>query len=199
MGNPGSLNDLNILDRSPLLQQLFYGTVPKVSFQVNGNQYDTPYWLADGIYPRRTSFVLAYAQPVSDVDCNFTYWQESVRKDIERAFGVLQARWRMLAMPARQWDWSLLDNMVRCCVILHNMIIEDEYEMEEIDEQYEYDEIDGTVVSPTARIEVEDLLMDPANSPFATVLERIAAHQNKAMHFRLREDLKHHLFQNHVH
>lgn len=199
VGNPGSLNDLNILDRSPLLQQLFYNTAPKVNFEVNGHVYNTPYWLADGIYPRRNTFVLAYAKPVCEIDRNFTHWQESVRKDIERAFGVLQARWRILSAPARHWDRNLLDNMIKCCVILHNMIIEDEYNDNVIDEDVQFDEYDGTIVSPTARITVEDSIMDPAESVFATVLQRVADHENEQVHFQLRDDLKTHLYNNHPH
>ena len=94
VGNPGSVNDLNILERSPLLQQLYYGTTPQVSFTLSNHQYQYPYWLCDGIYPRLASFVLAFAKPNTEIDRNFTFWQESTQKDIERAFGVLQAQWR---------------------------------------------------------------------------------------------------------
>jgi hypothetical protein len=99
-GNPGSLNDINILQRSPLLRQIYNETMPKVEFEVNGKRYSCPYWLADGIYPQLAVFVLGFAVPNTPIDKNFTYWQESVRKDIERAFGVLQARWGILTKPA---------------------------------------------------------------------------------------------------
>lgn len=200
VGNPGSLNDLNVLDRSPLLQQLYYGTMPKVKFSINGNEYDNPYWLVDGIYPRRSSFVSAFSKPISDIDRNFTHWQESCRKDIERAFGVLQARWRILSFPARHWDRYFLDDIVRCCVILHNMIVEDEYqESEQADEDVEFDEFDGTIVSPNYRIEVEDSMVDPAQSLFAEVLARVREDRDEENHFKLRDDLKHHLYEKHTH
>ena len=52
--------------------------------------------------------------------------QESSRKDVERAFGVLQARWRIVWSAAMTWDSETLWQLMTCCVILHNMIVEDE-------------------------------------------------------------------------
>lgn len=49
-GWPGSLNDINILDRSPALDRLMNGEAPAVRFEINGNEY-MAYSLADGIYP----------------------------------------------------------------------------------------------------------------------------------------------------
>uniref|UniRef100_A0A453EZ62 DDE Tnp4 domain-containing protein n=1 Tax=Aegilops tauschii subsp. strangulata TaxID=200361 RepID=A0A453EZ62_AEGTS len=52
--------------------------------------------------------------------------QEAARKYIERAFGVLQSRFAIVRGPARLWDKKTLSNIMTCCVILYNMIIEDE-------------------------------------------------------------------------
>lgn len=52
--------------------------------------------------------------------------QESVRKDVERAFGVLQARFAIVQGPARLWSQSNLHSIMKACIILHNMIVEDE-------------------------------------------------------------------------
>ncbi|XP_076938343.1 uncharacterized protein LOC143606460 [Bidens hawaiensis] len=52
--------------------------------------------------------------------------QESARKDIERAFGVLKKRWAMLANPIRFWTREKITEVVITCIILHNMILEDE-------------------------------------------------------------------------
>src|SRR5207244_13357024 len=50
-GLPGSLNDINVLHKSPLLDNLASGNAPPVQFTVNGHLYDMGYYLADGIYP----------------------------------------------------------------------------------------------------------------------------------------------------
>ncbi|KAG3111009.1 hypothetical protein PI125_g9513 [Phytophthora idaei] len=55
-GSPGSLNDINILEQSPLFDNMLRGEALQVAYTVNGNSYDTPYMLADGIYPEWSVF-----------------------------------------------------------------------------------------------------------------------------------------------
>ena len=52
--------------------------------------------------------------------------QESARKDVERAFDVLKQRWSILRNPARGWSRAKLRNIMYACIILHNMILEDD-------------------------------------------------------------------------
>jgi hypothetical protein len=190
------LNDLNILDRSPLLHQLYHGTCPKVDFQVNGNDYTMPYWLGDGIYPRMATFVTGFAKPSTEIDKNFSNWHASIRKDIERAFGVLQARWRILALPARHWDRQFLDDVVRCCVILHNMIVEDEHGVPQLQNNLKYDNYDGEDDNWSFVIKDSDVVTNPGESTFARMLERVEQNRNQETHFKLSDDLKLHLYEN---
>jgi hypothetical protein len=48
---PGSNNDVNVLNRSPLVTDMLWGPSEDLTFTVNGNQYSRYYLLADGIYP----------------------------------------------------------------------------------------------------------------------------------------------------
>ncbi|XP_035838825.1 uncharacterized protein LOC110906572 [Helianthus annuus] len=57
----------------------------------------------------------------------FNKVQMVARKDIERAFGVLQKRWRILSMHCRLYEKDQIRNMKYVCIILHNMILEDEW------------------------------------------------------------------------
>ncbi|XP_057518349.1 uncharacterized protein LOC130799262 [Amaranthus tricolor] len=90
-GMPGSYNDLNVLYRSPLLVDLFEGRAPPVNFTVNGNQYGMTYYLTDGIYPKWATFIQSITEPQTAKARLFAQHQEAARKDVERAFGVLQA------------------------------------------------------------------------------------------------------------
>ena len=56
-GTPGSNNDLNVLNQSPLFTQVLQGRAPEVKFTINGSEYNMAYYLADGIYPEWATFV----------------------------------------------------------------------------------------------------------------------------------------------
>ena len=49
------------------------------------------YYLVDGIYPPWATFVSTISNPVGQKKAHFAQRQEAARKDVERAFGVLQA------------------------------------------------------------------------------------------------------------
>ena len=57
---------------------------------------------------------------------HFAKAQESARKDVELAFGVLQACFAIVRGPARFWDEETLADIMKACIIMHNMVIEDE-------------------------------------------------------------------------
>ncbi|XP_020270558.1 uncharacterized protein LOC109845698 [Asparagus officinalis] len=126
LGLPGSLNDINVLDRSPVFDDIESGEDPRVNFTVNGREYNLAYYLADGIYPKWPIFVQSIQMPQGNKHHFFAKQQESCRKDVERAFGVLQARFAIVRQPARMWDLDVLGKIMRACIILHNMIVEDE-------------------------------------------------------------------------
>ncbi|RWR75069.1 putative nuclease HARBI1 [Cinnamomum micranthum f. kanehirae] len=125
-GLPGSHNDINVLDRSPIFTDLGEGRTPPTNYSINGHEYTTGYYLADGIYPSWVTFVKTIPCPNGPKATNFAAAQESARKDVERAFGVLQTRFSIVRGPARFWDRQTLQHIMKACIIMHNMIIEDE-------------------------------------------------------------------------
>ena len=96
------------------------------------------YYLIDGIYHQWATFVKTIQSPLGNKRKYFAKAQEAVRKDVERAFGVLQSRFAIVRGPAHFWDKDTLREIMTACVIMHNMIIEDERnEDEDVDIHYE--------------------------------------------------------------
>ncbi|XP_028056513.1 uncharacterized protein LOC114260563 [Camellia sinensis] len=98
----GLHNDLNVLDRSPLFSDLTQGKAPPVHYTINGHSYDMGYYLADDIYPQWAILVQTISSPQRAKKQHFTMVQESARKDVERAFGVLQSRFAIIGGANQQ-------------------------------------------------------------------------------------------------
>ncbi|XP_047966047.1 uncharacterized protein LOC125210547 [Salvia hispanica] len=64
--------------------------------------------------------------PIGERRVLFAAKQESARKDVERAFGVLQSRWAIVKGPARFWYKDVIADVMYVCIIMHNMIVEQE-------------------------------------------------------------------------
>jgi hypothetical protein len=131
-GYAGTLNDLNILNLSPLLGRLVDGSFVElekeagvVPYNISEEEFDKCFILVDGIYPKYSRFVKGIKEPISAEETTFTTWQESARKDIERAFGVLKGMWQYLDRPIHSHSLIDISARVTTCVILHNMLVSD--------------------------------------------------------------------------
>ncbi|CAM8887415.1 unnamed protein product [Rhodiola kirilowii] len=78
IGVPGAQNDVNVLHRSDIFDPLLAKISPQVTYKVNGNTYDAGYYLADGIYPKYSSFVKTIPNPQGDPEKLFAKKQEFV-------------------------------------------------------------------------------------------------------------------------
>uniref|UniRef100_A0A0D3DQY9 DDE Tnp4 domain-containing protein n=1 Tax=Brassica oleracea var. oleracea TaxID=109376 RepID=A0A0D3DQY9_BRAOL len=121
-----TLNDINVLDRSPVFDDILQGRAPKVKFKVNNHTYRMAYYLTDGIYPNWSTFIQSIPLPQGPKAELFAERQESTRKDVERAFGVLQSRFTIVKNPALLSDKEKIGRIMRTCVIFHNMIEDNE-------------------------------------------------------------------------
>lgn len=73
----------------------------------------------------------------------FNNAQEAARKCVERAFGILVAKFHILKNPIRNWQMDDIKNILYCCIILHNMVVaerrtaihDNNIEMEQNEEQ----------------------------------------------------------------
>ncbi|KAI5339368.1 hypothetical protein L3X38_018640 [Prunus dulcis] len=85
-GVAGSQNDLNVLGQSPMFNDVLRGEAPNITYEINNTIYQTGYYLADGIYPRWTTFVKTIPHPRSHKQKFFARYQEGYRKDVESYF-----------------------------------------------------------------------------------------------------------------
>ncbi|XP_061999069.1 uncharacterized protein LOC133716375 [Rosa rugosa] len=129
---PGSHNDISVLDCSHLFDELAEGHGPTVNYFLNQKPHTIGYYLTDGIYPAWATIVKSISQPQTRKLKYFATKQEKYRKDVERAFGVLQARFAIIKGSARAWQLDFLGKIMKTCIILHNMIVEDERPLEEV-------------------------------------------------------------------
>ena len=75
-----------------LFENVVNGDAPAVHFVVNNNVYEMGYYLTDGIYPPWYVLMHSIGFPNGRKEQLFAKLQEAKRKEIERAFGVLQVR-----------------------------------------------------------------------------------------------------------
>ncbi|KAM2238258.1 hypothetical protein COP2_013681 [Malus domestica] len=106
-------------------------------YKVNGNRYELGYYLIDGIYPSWSTFIKSFSHPDSAKKKLFSQRQKSYRKDVERTFGT---RWAIVRGPAQFWQTKDLHSIIMTCIILHNMIVEDEYSKIEEDSDEDVDD-----------------------------------------------------------
>nr|GEX02937.1 probable histone H2A variant 3 [Tanacetum cinerariifolium] len=98
-------NDINVLDNSPLFDDLLDDESPVAPYVLNGVGFEKGYYLADGIDPQWETFVKSFT--VAN-DAKHAYFKKRcARKDVERAFGVLQRRWGIVQKPARQYHFPV--------------------------------------------------------------------------------------------
>ena len=125
------------------------------------------YYFADGIYSLWSTFIKTIPTPQGTKRSLFVTTQESTRKDVEHAFGVLQTRFAIVRGPTHLWRIEALDYIRKACIILHNMIIEDERDANRA-EDFDYEQVLESILIIVSHESIEEF------SQFTTF---IAAHE----------------------
>jgi hypothetical protein len=191
-GSPGAMNDLNVMHNSPIFDSLTSGNLVYPKFTINGHDCHLPYLVVDGIYPPRANMVKTISYPKTDKEKHFAKRQESIRKMIERAFGVLRMKFRILQNLCL-WDSDAEDNfkvhnVVLACIILHNMVIRFEGGYNSYEDQTE-----DLANSESCSMSLLSAIENPSER-FQMLIENTTRMQNSAAHLLLRNDLVEHLW-----
>lgn len=103
-GDAGSLNDLNVLDKSSIVTAMMSGKLDLrvEESTINNNPRDWVHFLGDGIYPEWAIFAKSYQSTSDPRKKNYNKQQEELHtKDIECAFGMLVKKFHVLQLPFR--------------------------------------------------------------------------------------------------
>jgi Plant transposon protein len=71
-----------------------------------------------------------------------------LEKNVERALRVLKARFAIISNHVRLWHKDAIGEIMRACVIMHNMIVEDEQDSYAGNYDYTDDTVNFTVSMP---------------------------------------------------
>jgi hypothetical protein len=177
-----------VLEWSSVFTNLTKGCAPPVNYSLNDHDYTMGYYLANGIYPPWATFVKTIHAPQGNKRKNFATTQELAKKDVERAFGVLQARFAIVRGSARLHKPEMLKEIMMACIILQNMIIEDERDLYLEADAFNYEQINDTPLEP------------PSHEHIVEFLDFIQNHhhiRDRETHSQLQLDLVKHLWQIH--
>jgi len=162
------------------------GRAPAVQFIVNRTQYNMRYYLADDIYQEFATFVKTISMPQGEKRKLFAQRQESARKDVERAFGVLQSRFAIICGLTHFWDVGKMKNIIDACIILHNMTVENERDTYQNNIDYD------SVGNNTSTFEVS---LGAHSNIRSTYLQRRAHVHDKQKYRQLQADLVEHIWE----
>lgn len=118
----GATHDARILRVSPFGRRLLMGNFLPVNF----------YLLGDSAYPCLPSLITPYRDNghLTEHQRRFNYLHSVTRLPIEHAFGRLKGKFRRLKYVDKT-RIDLVPNIVVACCILHNIIIDNESDVEE--------------------------------------------------------------------
>jgi hypothetical protein len=127
-GYPGTMNDINIWERSSLLELTLNGNHDKIDheFTHDGKAFIKLYYLVDGIYPSLSRFLGPETDPTTKLDGSFKIDQEGSRKDVECGYGVLKIKFLSLSHAINLHHRDDIYYMVLETILLHNMMVEEQ-------------------------------------------------------------------------
>ena len=151
-GYPGSVHDSRILKNSWVFREASREHILTTPvFQLNDSHNIKPYLLGDAAYPLTEWLIKPFPQ-VKDIDLRqkrFNFALSQARVSIERAFGMLKGRWRLL-LGKVNLEPSFAARVVIACSVLHNICQDRREACEDVVDPYSEDETQVQETRPSS-------------------------------------------------
>lgn len=156
-GLPGAFNDLNILEVSNHFNRVLAGEFPQVepSYTLSGEVFNWYYYLTDGIFPAWKIFIKSVQEAGTARLTWYKARQEGARKCVERLFGVLFRRFKIMFIPSEIWSVAIMTSVAKAAIVMHNMIVESRRD------SYLSDGVGGISASFDIAQDTTDLVIEP--------------------------------------
>lgn len=126
---PGANNDINIAYADKTLQKIVGGLYHNYDFVVHTAEGDRRvqglYLITDGGYIEWRCLMYPEKDPCLAIK-RYSEWLESVRKDVECAFGILIGRFRLFKRGVELHKKKDIEAALKVCAILHNMLLDED-------------------------------------------------------------------------
>jgi hypothetical protein len=97
------------------------------------------YLICDGGYPKCDTLICPEVSTSAEDVLLFNEWLEKVRKDVERANGIVKGRFKMFQKGCPFPGFELLDDAWFFCLALHNILLENNSEVDDFTHEYDMD------------------------------------------------------------
>lgn len=145
LGMPGSTNDSRVLRRSSLFSLAMHGNLFDAQYAVHGY---TPYLIGDSGFPLLPWLMIPH-KANAQLSVSETLFNKKLRKGrcvVENAFGILKQSFREL-LDKSDLHITFLPNVILCCTILHNVLLQQSHEeVEELLRILRLEGLDGEVI-----------------------------------------------------
>ena len=126
----GRFNDKTKVLYDTYVKRLREGFYDGFSFNLRDSEgvetthHDNPYLTCDGGYHKWLQLMCGFKTTNVEALALWSKKLESIRKDVECAFGVMKKRFKVLKIPLLFRDVSFMENIFMTCCCLHNMLLD---------------------------------------------------------------------------
>ena len=134
--------------------------------EIKLQQYQGVWIIVDNGYLNESITVPPSKSTMYKDESTWSKWLESVRKDVECAFGRLKGRFHILSMPSRLCEIEHMDNVWKTCCSLHNILFDHDNQDNNNDNSWENvtNLQEYTIMNMEQNLAVNDIFIDENNN-----------------------------------